>query len=458
MAIYHCSIKIIKRSEGRSAVAAAAYRSGEKLVNEWDGMTHDYTRKGGIVHSEILLPVHAPPAFQDRSTLWNSVEEIEKSGKAQLARELEIALPAELDRQSQLALVRAYVQDNFVSAGMCADFAIHDKEDGNPHAHILLTIRPLLETSAWGAKCRKEYLTDEYGQRIPDGKGGFQSRRVDMTDWNDRGKAEHWRASWAEYANRALEQKGRPERIDHRSFKRQGVEQIPTVHMGVAATRMEQRGIATDKGRLNRQIAADNKLLKELKARVTRLYNWSKANAKQPEKASILELLKQPTPSKPTTQYGKIKALKESAALFHFLQNNGISSMAELHAKITAMQSSYYALRGEIKSAEREITTLTKHLEIWGQYGANKHPKSDSEKLLLESAVQYLNEVKASGGGITPQKWAADKSRLTAHKDELYQKMQSMREDIKTVEIIRKNAEQLAATTPPPRKEQNHDR
>ena len=124
IAIYHCTIKIIKRSEGRSAVAAAAYRSGQKLTNEWDGMTHDYTHKGGVVHSEILLPAHAPPAFQDRSTLWNSVEEIEKSSKSQLAREIEIALPVELDRQAQLALVRAYVKDNFVSAGMCADFSL----------------------------------------------------------------------------------------------------------------------------------------------------------------------------------------------------------------------------------------------------------------------------------------------------------------------------------------------
>ena len=130
---------------GKSAVAAAAYRSGEKLVNEWDGMTHDFTHKGGIVHKEIMLPIHAPPEFADRSTLWNSVEEIEKSATAQLAREIEVALPVELSRAEQLALVRAFVKDTFVAAGMCADFAIHDKGDGNPHAHIMLTVRPLKE-------------------------------------------------------------------------------------------------------------------------------------------------------------------------------------------------------------------------------------------------------------------------------------------------------------------------
>ena len=133
-------------------MAAAAYRSGEKLVNEWDGLTHDYTRKGGVVHTEIMLPAHAPPEFQDRSTLWNAVEQIEKSSTAQLAREIEVALPVELSRAEQLALVRAFVKDNFVDAGMCADFAIHDKGTGNPHAHIMLTIRPIKENGEWGPK------------------------------------------------------------------------------------------------------------------------------------------------------------------------------------------------------------------------------------------------------------------------------------------------------------------
>ena len=458
MAIYHCSIKIVKRSQGKSAVAAAAYRSGEKLTNEWDGVIHDYTKKGGIVHTEILLPQSAPPTLLIRSELWNSVELFEKNSDAQLAREIEIALPVELDRKAQLELVRTYVNDTFVSVGMCADFALHDKGDGNPHAHILLTLRPLTQDGSWGAKCRKEYDLDEQGQRIRLPSGAFKSHRVNTTDWNDKGKAELWRSAWSDYANRSLEQHGVVERIDHRSYKRQGVDKIPSVHMGVAATQMERRGIATDKGNINREVAAQNKLLKEMKARITRLYNWSKENSKQPDKASILDFLKQQPQENPTSTYGKVKALKESAALFHFLQSNGISSMAELHQKITAMQSDYYALRGEIVSAEREITTLTKHLEIWAQYGANKHPKTDSEKLLLESAAKYLNELKASGGGITPKKWTAEINRLTAQKNVLYEKMKSMRENIKTVEQIRKNAEQLAKTDTPPRKEQNHDR
>lgn len=240
----HIPVSIIKRSEGRSAVAAAAYRSGTKLTNEWDGLTHDYTRKGGVVHAEIMLPAHAPPEFADRSTLWNSVEQVEKARDSQLAREIEAALPRELSREQQLALVRAYVKDNFVDKGMCADFAIHDKGTGNPHVHIMLTVRPLKENGAWGAKCRKAYDLDENGQRIPDGKGGWKNHREDTTDWNDKGNVEIWRAAWAAYTNRALEAVGQPALVDHRSYKRRGIDKIPSVHLGPAASQMRSAASA----------------------------------------------------------------------------------------------------------------------------------------------------------------------------------------------------------------------
>ena len=218
------------------------------------------------------------------------MEQIEKSSDAQLAREIEVALPVELSRAEQLALVRAFVKDNFVAEGMCADFALHDKGDGNPHAHIMLTIRPLKPDGRWGPKCRKVYDLDSQGNRIPDGKGGWKNHREDTTDWNNRENAEKWRAAWAAYANRVLEAAGRPERIDHRSYKRQGIEKIPSIHMGVAASQMERRGIQTEKGDINRQIAADNKLLKEIKARITRIYNWTKeqAGTEQPQDSGSL--------------------------------------------------------------------------------------------------------------------------------------------------------------------------
>ena len=462
MAIYHCSIKIIKRSQGRSAVAAAAYRSGQKLTNEWDGITHDYTKKGGVVHSEILLPTHAPPEFSDRSALWNSVEKAEKNSNAQLAREIEIALPAELDRQSQIRLVRKYVKDVFVSVGMCADFSIHDKSDGNPHAHIMLTLRPLNERGEWEAKCRKKYDLDARGQRIRLPGGGFKNHRVNITDWNDPGKAEEWRTQWARYANTMLEFRNLPQRVDHRSYIRQGVQRIPTVHMGVAATQIERRGLVTEKGTVNREIAAQNRLLKEIKARITRLYNWTKQQAAQPEQnQSIWEQLQQAQiAARPTTRYGKVKALKESAALFNFLQENGISSMQELHAKVTAMQTEYYSLRSEIAATARQIDELNKRLSMWKQYSENKvshqnltnlKPRAREkfqdahrvELALYDAAVRYLDKLKVSSEKITPKHWQAEVERLTAQNSALYQQMKAMRTDIQTVEKIRKTADKL---------------
>jgi len=462
MAIFHWSMKIVRRSMGKSAVAAAAYRSGTKLVNEWDGVTHDYRAKQNVAHSEIMLPAHAPPAFQDRSILWNSVEQIEKSKDSQLARDLEISLPIELSRTEQLDLARAYIRDTFVSAGMCADFSFHDKE-GNPHIHILLTVRPINENGEWGAKCRKVYELDEHGQRIPDGKGGWKNHREDTVDWNSREKVEEWRAAWTEYANRALEAAGRPERIDHRSYERQEIEQIPTVHMGVAATQMERRGIRTEKGDVNRQIAADNKLLKEIKARITRLYNWSKdLNEQIGNEFDGLRVLQahMEQNSDAASRYAKTKRLKEYTALFNLLEANRFTSVQQLHDKIAAVNSCYYDLRGQIVSAERRLNVLNKHLEMWSHYEQHKPVRIQCDKLkgqkqerfmqehraeltLFDTAYQYLFELKEKGEALTPKNWRAEAKTLLDQRDKLYHKMKSMREEIKTLEMLKKTVDQM---------------
>ena len=274
IAIYHCNISIVSRGKGKSAVAAAAYRSGEKLTNEWDGMTHDYTRKGGVVHTEIMLPPHAPPSFSDRSTLWNSVELYEKAGNAQLAREIDAALPIELSREEQIRLVREYCSSQFVSRGMCVDYAIHDTGKGNPHCHIMLTMRPLDERGAWAAKSQKEYDLDENGERIRLPSGRYKTHKIDLTGWNDKDNTLLWRKAWADYTNDFLERNGSPERIDHRSNAERGIDEIPTVHMGVAACQMEKKGIATEKGALNRSIQKTNRLIREIRAQIGKLKEW----------------------------------------------------------------------------------------------------------------------------------------------------------------------------------------
>ena len=221
-----------------------------------------------------MLPPHAPPSFSDRSTLWNSVEQTEKSNNSQLAREIELALPVELSREEQTRLVREYCSSQFVSKGMCADFNIHDTGSGNPHAHILLTMRPLDEKGAWAAKSKKEYVLDESGEKILLPSGRYKTRKIDLMDWNRQENADLWRKAWADMANDFLEQNGSAERIDHRSNAERGIDEIPTVHMGVAACQMEKKGIATEKGELNRNIQKANRLIREIRAQIGKLKEW----------------------------------------------------------------------------------------------------------------------------------------------------------------------------------------
>lgn len=282
MAIFHLSIKIVSRGGGKSAVAASAYRAGEKLTETETGYVHDYTKKTGVIHTEVFFPTNAPTEFSNREILWNEVQKIEKQSTAQLAREIEVALPVELSREEQIKLVRKYVTENFVSVGMCADVAIHEKKvDGkrvlhqNPHAHILLTTRAFKEDGTWAQKEKKAYALDENGEWIPliDPVTGLQKLRkrnekmwkrvtVLANDWNDQSNAEKWRQSWADMCNLYLSM---DKQIDHRSFERQGLEQIPTIHEGYVARQMERRGEVSERMELNRVIRRLNQMLAKMK-------------------------------------------------------------------------------------------------------------------------------------------------------------------------------------------------
>lgn len=269
MAIFHLSVKIISRSSGRSAIAAAAYRAGEKLKNEEKGgKVHDFSRKKGVVYSEIQLPENAPNEYKDRQTLWNKVQKVETRSDAQLAREVEVALPQELDRKKQIELAHDYIQKQFVKKGMIADWSIHDKGDGNPHAHIMLTTRSLKKDGTWESKQKSTYLLDENGEKVPqiDPKTGKQKigargrkmwkrTTVAYNDWNNRDNVELWRSEWAKQVNRYLEPS---KKIDNRSYKRQGIEKMPTIHEGYAAREIEKRGGNSDRAEINRTIKKIN--------------------------------------------------------------------------------------------------------------------------------------------------------------------------------------------------------
>ena len=316
MAIYHLEAKIVSRGAGRSAVAASAYLSCSRMLNNYDGVQHDYTRKQGLAWQAVFLPPMAPSEWQDREKLWNAVEEAEKTKDSRLAREFVAALPIELSRQQQIELLQDFIREQFVDEGMCADVAIHDTDGHNPHAHILLTVRPLTESGAWQYKTEKEYLCvkdgDERGFTAAEFKTaqaeGWEKQypykvgkkkvymapsaaqeqgyvRMDKhpkstrygrqnpisARWNSEEQLLVWREAWATAANRCLELAGHDSRIDHRSHAERGLEERPTIHEGVAAQALERRGIISDRCELNRQIKADNALLRELKAEVKKL-------------------------------------------------------------------------------------------------------------------------------------------------------------------------------------------
>lgn len=267
MAIYHCSIKIGSRAKGQSAVAASAYRSGEKLADKETGLISDYTRKSGIVFSEIALCKNAPSEYSNRETLWNAVHSIEKNKNAQLWREFEVALPKDLNRGKQIETVRDFVS-KLTEQGMCIDWALHDKGDGNPHAHIMATMRSIEPNGKWSPKSRKIYDLDEKGERIfqkvdKTGRKQYKNHKEDYNNWNAKERVEEWRSAWAECCNVRLAEH---ERIDHRSFDRQGINQIPTVHEGFIARKLVKDGKSSERVQLNNDIQQKNEKLLQVAA------------------------------------------------------------------------------------------------------------------------------------------------------------------------------------------------
>ena len=469
MAIYHLSIKIISRGKGKSAVAAASYRSGEKIKNEYDGIVHDFTRKGGIAHTEILLPQNAPQEFSDRGTLWNSVEKIEKSKNSQLAREIEIALPKELNREKQIELVREYVKENFVKVGMCADIALHDKNDGNPHAHILLTMRPLNEDKTWGAKSKKEYILDENGEKVKLKNGNYKTRKINTVDWNEQDKAEEWRKAWADITNKYLEENSIQEKVDHRSYQRQGIEQIPTIHLGVSATQMEKKGIATDRGNINREIRKQNRLLQEIKLRIKALLNWIRGIGKEekaetdklkstlPPKKNLLPIFENLIRKNADNHNTDLEKYIES---YQFLKEKNIISLSELKESIVALRDKNYKTTRAIKDTEKRIDDKVqlidqaekylKHKDTYKAYTKLKENKQDTfynehtaEIILFESAKKYLKEHLGESKNLNISKWKSEIGTLRKEKDRLYNQILEIREEVEQAEKVKTCIEQL---------------
>lgn len=416
---------MVSRGAGRSAVAAAAYLSCSRLLNEYDGVQHDYTRKQGLGWRQVFLPATAPAEWQDRETLWNAVEETETAKDSRLAREFVAALPIELSREEQIQLLQDFIKEQFAADGMCADAAIHDPypPGHNPHAHILLTVRPLDEKGKWQYKTEKEYLcvkdseergftAAEFKQAQGDGwEKQYQykvgKKKVYMTPsaaqaqgyervskypkstkygrqnpiserWNSEEQLVFWRKAWADVTNLHLERAGQEERIDHRSHAERGLEEQPTIHEGVIARALEKKGIVSDRCELNRQIKADNALLRELKAQMKKM-----AQAVKNSLPAIAEAM---------------ETLRANMIVFRYQLRHISRGKYKLSQYLDAAKptfAEYLALVQKIKTAAKERKTMLTEKKEISFWNASKHKELSAKIAKLTEDIEELKSEKA---------------------------------------------------------------
>ena len=415
---FHFSVNIISRGKGKSAVASAAYISGEKIKNEWDGVTHDYTRKEKVLVKNIILPDHIPKEFNDRSTLWNKVEMAEKNSNAQLARQFIIGLPKELSLSENINLVERFIKENLTSQGMIVDYAIHDEsqdKNGNIHCHIMTIMRPINEKGEFLAKSKKEYILDEKGEKVLNKNGKPKTRKVELTTWNDKGNVEKWRENFSDLCNEYLAKNKIEKRVDHRSFKRQGIKQIPTIHLGASASAMERKGIRTEKGDINREIKKQNELLKNIGNEIKKITSWlagfkdklkesykeyKDQSKKQIENESglfnLYEYLSfyqemQENNRAELSFYGKrnkaIYDLKRYASGINYLRENKIKTISDLQGHINTLRSKNSEIYKTIKENSQKIEDLNKCLAYAKTVRKTKatYKEYESKKIFKES-------------------------------------------------------------------------
>ena len=440
MAIYHLEAKAVSRGSGRSAVAAAAYMSCSEIHNEYDGVTHDFTRKRGLVWEQIFLPQNASPEWKSRSNLWNAVEAAEKSKDSRLAREVVVALPIELDKTQWVKLLTEYIQKNFIAEGMCADVAIHDTDGHNPHAHILLTVRPMDNKGRWQNKTEKEYLCIKNGEEkgftsseflsaksegwekqyqyfvgkkkvyLPPSeaeKHGYErvnkypkSTRFGRQNpiaarWNSDEQLVIWREQWAQITNRYLDEANRSDaHIDHRSHADRGLDEQPTIHEGYVARTIEQKGFVADRCAINRQIKADNALLRELKATMRKISQSVKNTL--PALAEAMEALRE-----------KMIVLRYHLQIGNAVGRKGkrnIQAEKATLAKYTAVAEQITAKKKERKELQNKKKS-TSVLRITIQHDLSRQIAELTEELeeLKSEKLRLLRELKCANDSSVPK-------------------------------------------------------
>lgn len=479
MALYHFHVEQIKRSEGRTAVASAAYRAGEKLHNLWDGETHDYTRKGGVILTEIILPEYAPKRFYDRSTLWNEVEQIEKHYKVQLAYSFDMALQNEFSLEENIELAREFVQKYFVSDGMICDLAVHqpDRKEGgipNPHFHVLMPIRPLNDDGTWGAKQHRVYHLDEDGNRIKKENGQWGFDAVPTTNWGRPETLDMWREAWADMVNARFEEKGLDCRIDHRSFVDQGLDLIPTVHEGPHVRKMEKKGIRTEKGELNRWIKATNRMIRSMRATIAALKEWieeAKEILKEPQEVYLADLLRDSLRMRDTVVMtyarGRTKAKHNNTKRFmeecNYLRQQGVQTLSDFENYLSSVEekleegkSSINQKQQRLKEVQQLMEDAKLYLDLKPVYDEMKKGKyrfakaKEAYQAVHESELRrfYMVKRRLTEKGFSQQlfpldAWKKEFAELSSERETEYQKYKQMKNECMTLFKIKSDIEQV---------------
>ena len=488
MALYHFHVETKKRSAGHSAVAAAAYRAAEKLRDDYYGTVADYSHKGGVVLADILLPSHVPRKYADRETLWNDVEKIEKHPKAQLAFSFDIALQNELTMEENITLARKYLTEQFVSKGMIVDFAVHapEKEEGgidNPHFHVLCPIRLIDENGQWGTKERREYELDEHGERIRDEAGNYVWHPVPTTDWWEPETLQRWREEWANYVNRAFEEKGLPCRIDHRSYEAQGKEQLPTVHEGPAVREMEKRGIRTDKGEWNRLVRSVNAMLrnlgKQIKELLGRIAEIDEIISR-PQSPNIVSVLGDYYTKRNAGAWSdKAKAgnLKKYAKDVAFLQQHGIVTLDDFRAAADDLRERVSEKNASIKAKEGKRKELGDLIYAAENYARVKpfvdglksikfekarkeyREKHDSEFRIYHANKRVLDKMlkDAQDKKLHIKDWKAEHDRLETEYRAEYEELKPLRDELNRFRDIQSKTDSVLREQEHTARQKKHD-
>ena len=494
----HNEISIVQRSQQQSAVAAAAYQSGEKLFCGYDQEVKHYPEKRGIVHNEILLPANAPRSYADRNTLWNAAEAVEKQWNSQLARRFVAALPREVPMELLPQMVKEYCEEHFVSKGMCCDFAIHDPDPPghNPHCHFMLTMRAIDENGKWLPKSRKVYDLDENGERIKLPSGRWKSHKEDTVDWNEQYHAEEWRHGWEVVQNKYLELAGSPERIDMRSYERQGLDIIPTVHMGTAVSALERKGIATNIGNLNRDIKAANRMMNAIRSTIKNLRDWiadileatkevlaeneaAKKNA-SPNLAVLLRdyLNLRKAERSEWSRYGQQKGttddLKTISQATVYLQRHELFTLEDLDIALQGVSEKATAIREDMQTAANRMKAITtiqnavadceKHKAVHDKYikigwKIRKEAYAESHKDELTAFNKAYRTLKKHGGDLNVDLKALQKEYddLKISHTNLKAQLAAVNEELKPMKDIRYwvgkvlSPEQTATKQPEPK-------